>query len=142
MNVPLLIDELERDEGLRLKPYKDIAGKITVGIGHNLTDKGITRGQAYRLLNDDIEEVIADLDTRLPWWRRLDDVRQRVLANLVFNMGIAKVMTFERTLALTMIGKYSEAADELLRSTYAAQVGPRAQRLAQMLRIGLSPELS
>lgn len=138
MNVPLLIDELERDEGMRRKPYRDAVGKITIGIGRNLSDNGISNGEAYHLLNNDIEEVLADLDTKLQWWRRLDDVRQRVLANMCFNLGITKLLKFEHTLALVMMGDYSKAADEMLKSQWATQVGPRALRLAMMMRIGLA----
>jgi|SRR6267154_6721114 len=140
MNVPLLISELSRDEGIRLKPYTDSVGKITIGIGRNLTDKGISREEAYHLLNNDIDEVIGELDKRLPWWRRLDDVRQRVLANMAFNLGITKLLTFERTLASIMLGSFGDAATEMLQSQWAKEVGPRAQRLAQMMRIGLAPE--
>lgn len=136
MNLSLLIDELERDEGLRLKVYVDSVGVPTIGIGRNLRDRGLSREEAYHLLHNDLEEVSAQLDQRLPWWGRLDDVRQRVLANMCFNLGIAGLMQFERTLALTMTGKYEEAADEMLRSKWAAQVGERAVRLSEMLRHG------
>jgi lysozyme len=136
VNLSLLIDELERDEGLRLKVYVDSVGVPTIGIGRNLRDRGLSREEAYHLLHNDLEEVSAQLDQRLPWWGRLDDVRQRVLANMCFNLGIAGLMQFERTLALTMTGKYEEAADEMLRSKWAAQVGERAVRLSEMLRHG------
>jgi lysozyme len=136
VNLSLLIDELERDEGLRLKVYVDSVGIPTIGIGRNLRDRGLSREEAYHLLHNDLEEVSAQLDQRLPWWGRLDDVRQRVLANMCFNLGISGLMQFERTLALTMTGKYEEAADEMLRSKWAAQVGERAVRLSQMLRHG------
>lgn len=140
MNVTALIDELARDEGLRLKVYKDSLGIETIGIGRNLRDKGISKEEAYQLLNHDLESVFADLDHNLPWWRRLDEVRQRVIANLCFNMGIARLLGFEHTLACAMTGRYREAAIALLDSKWADQVGPRAQRLAEMMRQGIAPE--
>jgi lysozyme len=140
VNVPLLIDELARDEGIRLKVYNDSLGIPTIGIGRNLRDRGISKEEAYQLLNHDLESVFADLDQHLPWWRRLDDVRQRVIANMCFNLGINRLMGFEHTLACAMTGRYREAAVSMLDSKWADQVGPRAQRLAEMMRQGLAAE--
>ena len=131
-----LIAELERDEGVRLKPYRDSVGKLTIGIGRNLDDVGITLDETHYLLNGDIARAEADLDARLPWWQTLDPVRQRVLVNMCFNMGIAGLLTFANTLELVRVGQYADAADHMLASKWAGQVGPRAQRLADMMRDG------
>src|SRR5260370_41905440 len=134
MNNEKLTDELIRDEGLRLRPYTDAVGKITIGIGRNLTDAGISREEAYHLLNNDLENTLADLDQHLPWWRGLDEVRQRVLANMAFNMGILRLLTFAKTLALVQAGDYPAAAGAMLGSTWAKQVRPRAIKLLSLLR--------
>lgn len=140
MNTPILINELERDEGMRLKPYTDSVGKLTVGVGRNLTDIGITRAEAYFMLNNDLDGVFADLDHRLPWWRMMEDARQRVLANMAFNLGIDRLLKFEHALAYMMTRRYSEAAGAMLESKWAQQVGPRAVRLADMMRRGIAEE--
>lgn len=131
-----LIADLERDEGIRLKPYADSRGIQTIGIGRNLRDKGITREEAYSMLNHDIEEVVADLDRALPWWIKLSEVRQRVLANMAFNLGVPGLLAFRRTLQLIEAGDYEAAATEMLCSEWAKQVGPRAQRLSNAMRDG------
>lgn len=136
MNLTKLVDELERDEGLRLKPYRDTVGVLTIGIGRNLDAKGITRGEAYHMLHNDIENAVADVDRRLPWWRELDEQRQRVLVNMAFNLGITGLLGFHHFLAAAQAGDYSAAADAMLRSQWATQVGPRATRLAAMMRGG------
>ena len=46
--------QLVRHEGLRLKPYRCTAGKLTIGIGRNLDDCGISQTEAYLLLENDI----------------------------------------------------------------------------------------
>jgi lysozyme len=46
--------QLVRYEGLRLKPYRCTAGKLTIGIGRNLDDCGISQTEAYVLLENDI----------------------------------------------------------------------------------------
>src|SRR3954467_3517707 len=129
MIAALLIKELVRDERLELKVYNDSKGIPTIGVGRNLQGKGISREEAYHLLNNDIEEVVVDLDQHLPWWRQLDEVRQRVLANMRFNMGHEEFFKFHTTLALIHNGKYDEAATHLLKLKWADDVGTRAIRL-------------
>ena len=138
MNSAKLIEELVRDEELRTKPYLDTAvpPRITIGIGRNLSDKGISREEAYHLLNNDIEEVVADLDHHLPWWRQLDEVRQRALANMTFNMGIDGLLKFHSTLLLIQLGKYDEAAEHLKHLPWQNQVKDRATRIEEMLKTG------
>src|SRR3990167_9230859 len=116
-------DCLIRDEGVRLKPYRDSVGKLTIGVGRNLDDKGLTRAEA-------------DVAHRLPWSAQLDEPRRGVLVMLAFNAGIGGLLTFRKMLAAMGRGAWAEAARELLDSDYAQQVGPRAHRLAKQLESG------
>lgn len=134
-----LIAELTRDEGRLLKPYVDSVGKVTIGVGRNLTDVGITSGECDRMLDDDIARSEADLDKSLPWWRDLDDTRQRVMINMAFNMGIGGLLGFRNTLAAVQAGNWQAAHDGMLASQWARQVGERAQRLAQAMLTGEMP---
>ena len=136
MNMDALVAELTRDEGLRLKPYLDTVGKTTIGVGRNLTDVGISEDEADYLLRSDISRTVADLNRLLPWWSTLDDVRQRVLANMAFNMGAVGLSEFHQTLTAIQAGAYEAAASGMLHSLWARQVGPRALRLAEMMRTG------
>jgi lysozyme len=145
-NLQKLIAELRRDEGVRYVVYKDTAKppKDTTGVGHNLEAKPLPAGWKYplndvqvnALLDDDLEDVFHDLDRNLPWWTDLNDVRQRVLANMCFNLGITKLLGFRNTLVAMRQGKYDAAADGMLASAWATQVKGRAQRLADMMRRG------
>jgi lysozyme len=144
-NLATLIAELRRDEGVRYVKYKDTKGIDTTGVGHNLEAKPLPTGWKYplndvqvnSLLDDDLEDVFHDLDRNLPWWTDLTDMRQRVLANLCFNMGINRLLGFKKALVAMRQGKFSTAADELLDSTWATQVKGRATRLADMMRKGV-----
>lgn len=146
MNQDLLEQELERDEGLRLKAYRDSVGKLTIGVGRNLDDKGISETEARTLLRNDIAEHLALLDRELPWWRELDEERQRVLANMAFNLGVGptveqpegKLLTFKTTLAAVRRGDYEAAANGMSASAWAKQVGIRATRLIKIMRTGES----
>jgi len=138
MDLEALKAELVRDEGVRLKAYQDSVGKWTLGVGHNIEDVPISYNAAMQILQDDIIVVMGQLNGHLPWWAMLNDVRQRVLANMTYNLGIAGLLTFKNTLAAVQGGDYEKAAEGMLASKWATQVGARATRLAQMMRTGLS----
>lgn len=140
MDLQRLMAELERDEGRVLKPYEDSVGKWTIGVGRNLSDVGISNAEADYLLANDIERTCEALDRDLPWWRNLDEERQRVIANMAFNMGTAKLLTFKNTLAYVQAGDFEKAAEQMMGSKWASQVGPRAKRLAERMRVGLVEE--
>lgn len=129
--------EIKREEGLRLFPYLDTAGKISIGYGRNLSDKGITAIQAEWLLHDDLIDVLSELDAWFPWHRDLNEVRQRALADLCFNMGPKTLSGFHHMIAALQAEDYDLAANEALDSQWAKQVGPtRSTRIADMLRTG------
>ena len=143
-NEILLIGELRRDEGVRYVPYNDTMGIPTVGVGHNLKTSPLpdvwsyplTDDQVNSLLSQDLQAVYKGLTDNLPWWLFLDAVRQRVLANMCFNLGIGKLLTFQNTLRFAKNGQFTQAAQGMLESVWAKQVGDRAIRLSGMMRTG------
>lgn len=138
MIISRLIKQLEIDEGKKNFPYRDTVGKLTIGIGRNLADKGISDEEMKILLGNDIKEVIQQLSSNLPYFNSLDDVRQEVLINMCFNMGWGKLSQFKTTLGYVGAGKYKEAAISMMQSLWAKQVGNRAVRLAKMMETGES----
>lgn len=132
----MLLQDLKRDEGVVLKPYRDTVGKLSIGIGRNLDDVGITEDEALILAKHDVFKVIGQLDQRIPWWRTLSEPRQRALANMAFNLGINGLLGFKLALSALQADQFSVAADELLRSRWAQQVGDRAKRIADLIRQG------
>ncbi|MDO9631287.1 MAG: glycoside hydrolase family protein [Humidesulfovibrio sp.] len=134
MNAQRLAEDLLRDEGLRLKPYRCTAGRLTIGVGRNLDDHGITESEALLLLDNDIKDCWGRLAAAQPWVLAAPEAVQEVLANMCFNLGLAGLLGFRQTLALLQAGRFAEAAAAMLRSKWAGQVGARAERLAQRLR--------
>lgn len=128
--------ELTRDEALKLKLYKDTKGKMTIGIGRNLDDVGITADEADFLLTNDIANSTQDLDMALPWWRDLNETRQRALLNMIFNMGLHALMEFKEMLAALKGKDWERASQEALNSDWAREVGSRAQRIAVQFASG------
>lgn len=127
---------LVHHEGLRLKPYRDSANKWTIGIGRNLSDSGISEEEAFYLLGHDVQRVSRELDQNLPWWRELSEVRQKVMVSMAFNLGIAGLLGFREMLSAAEDGDYSSAAQHMLGSRWAAQVGRRALELAYLMENG------
>lgn len=136
MNVAIVTEMLKRHEGVRLKPYVDTVGKLTIGVGRNLDDVGISLGEAEFLLERDIDRVVADLTRAVPVWLTLDEVRQHVLVDMCFNAGITRLLGFKKAVAAVQSGDYETAAAEMLNSKWATQVGLRAKTLADMMRSG------
>jgi lysozyme len=131
-----LLAMLVRHEGVRLFPYTDTVGKLTIGVGRNLTDKGITRDEAEYLLSNDVDEVRAALRREFYWYTLLTGPRQDALADMCFNLGLAGLRRFSDTLAAVEAGRYEVAAAHMLNSTWREQVGGRAEELAQIIRTG------
>ena len=139
MNVEKLKKELIRDEGFELKPYQDSVGKLTIGVGRNLTDRGISRSEARFMLANDLFGAIEDTKKLIGmevWWQ-LSDARQRVLVNMCFNLGLSKLRGFRKMLIAIHDADYDQAAVEMLDSRWAVQVGVRAERLAEMMKRGV-----
>ncbi|MCL1485137.1 glycoside hydrolase family protein (plasmid) [Marinobacter sp. M3C] len=135
MDRRLLTSQLERHEGLRLKPYLDTVGKLTVGFGRNLDDVGISRGEAELMLKNDIDKVELQLN-EVDEYRSLDSIRQTVIANMCFNLGFNGLMHFKRMWKAIGKQKYAAAAREMLDSKWANQVGARAVELSEIMRTG------
>lgn len=133
-------DQLRRDEECSQTVYTDTLGNKTIGVGHEIQQGEhftvLTMSEVDALLAKDIAHAKQELASHLPWSTSLPDVYRGVLVNLTFNMGIGKLLEFHNTLSLIQHGCYSEAADELLRSKWATQVGQRAHRLYEQLKQG------
>lgn len=135
MDLKKLTNLLIRHEDLRLKPYPDTVGKLTIGVGHNLTDKGISKNIAMAIFSEDLTDTINFLNLKFPWFHTLDDVRAQAVADMTFNL-MGGMLDFHHMLAALEKGDWETAADELLNSKFAKQTGSRATELAQMIRSG------
>ena len=131
-----LIDQLKLQEGLRLKPYECTSGKLSIGVGRNLEDIGISEKEAEMLLLHDIEEAERQLTAHFPWTQDLDEVRLAALINFTFNVGIGTVSKFVNAMALLKEGNFDMASEEFLQSRWANQVGQRAIDVTEQIRTG------
>ncbi|WP_172562568.1 glycoside hydrolase family protein [Vibrio furnissii] len=127
---------VKRHEGLRLKPYRCTGGKASIGWGRNLDDNGIRPDEAALMLRNDIEQATQEAKG-LAYFNALDDVRQAVIIDMLFNLGLPRFLGFERMNIALERHNYAVAAVEMLDSRWAGQVGERAERLSQMMKTGV-----
>lgn len=137
----MVAERLEWEEGYRSRPYRDTKGKLTIGIGRNLDDRGISYGEARYLLSNDIRTAVRDLESVLPFWPGLDDVRKLVLVDLYFNMRLGNPTSFasefSESLRLVAERRYAEVADRMRKWKWFSDVKPgRADALISMMRTG------
>ena len=155
-----LIRQLKIDEGCKLQVYPDKFGYPTIGYGRCLSTKGLTKtecdylnlgtyeknsviaklevrgiiqDEAEYLLLSDIDDFSEELHKRITWFKTLPETAKIVLINMSFNLGVAGLLLFKKTLALIEQGNYKSASIEMLDSTWAKQVGDRAKRLSKRL---------
>jgi len=131
-----LIEQLKRHEGVKLKLYTCSAGKLTIGVGRNIQDNGITMEEAEYFLQNDIAEARSQLLHAFPWMDELNDARISAMINFTFNVGIGTVKKFEKALAALKEKNYDEAANQMMKSVWATQVGNRAIEVTEQIRTG------
>ena len=123
-------------EGLDLNPYKDSVGKITIGYGRNLDDKGISRHEADYLLENDITEAIDYAET-YPFFATLNDARKHVVVDMMFNLGPTRFGLFRSFIDALNAQDYEKAALQMIDSLWYKQVRARAVRLVMIMRSGV-----
>lgn len=130
----ILHAQLRIDEGYRLRPYTDTVGKITIGIGRNLTDGGVNRGEIALMFDNDLATAERVAHLLVDNFDSLSDSRKAVVMNMAFNMGYNTLATFVNTLKAINGQRWNDAAAGMLASKWATQVGNRAVRLAESMR--------
>ncbi|GHV09240.1 lysozyme [Campylobacterota bacterium] len=136
--------QIKKHEGLRLEAYKDSLGYWTIGYGHYLgnaatpTPANITQAEADALFERDFAVAYEDAK-RLVFgeWDAVGDARQAIVVNMSFNLGFNALKNFKKMVTCLETHEYSKAADEMLNSKWAAQVGKRATELATQMRTGV-----
>ena len=126
---------LIQHEGIKQFPYMDSVGKITIGIGYNISDRGLSEEWINQQFSEDVDYFYYKL-TSFPWFQQLTPDRQIALIDMAF-MGWKKFLTFNKMIKAIEQNDYHQAASEMLNSKWAAQVGERANTLANVMRTGI-----
>ena len=130
-------DMLKLHEGCELNPYTCTSNRLSIGYGRNIEDRGITLAEANYLLKNDIVYFGKQLWETYAWYRDLDEIRQAVCIDMAFNLGMGGFSQFKKMHAAMAIADYDKAANEMLNSRWANQVGFRSTRLAATMTSGV-----
>lgn len=123
-------------EGLRLKPYRCTAGKLTIGWGRNLEDRGITEHEADIMLINDVDEIADFLPSVFPVWDELGTARKACLIDLCYNLGNKGFLSFKKMIKWINRLDFDNAAAEMVKSKWYGQVGGRSRELVRIMRTG------
>lgn len=134
-SVDKLVKQLKKHEGLELKPYKCTSNKLTIGIGRNLEDVGISEIEAEYLLMNDLDTYMTAAKT-YDWYNGLNDPRKAVIVSMLFNMGQTNFNKFLKMKQALSVGDHAEAAKQMLDSRWAKQVKGRAVELSKQMETG------
>lgn len=126
---------LVEHEGYENFPYVDTVGKITIGIGYNLSDRGMPDSWINNQFEEDTRYFYNQLNDDFYWFKTLNDARQIALIDMCF-MGYKKFKTFRKMLDALEQRNYSLAAREVIDSKWATQVKGRAQQIASIIEQG------
>ena len=144
MDMQLLRKEVEADEGCVNKIYKDHLGYPTFGIGHLITPDDEEHGKPVgtpisaervsSVFREDIEDVIDDCKRLFKDLDALPEDCQRILANMMFNMGYSRLKKFRKMRSAITNRDWNEAAVQMKDSLWARQVPNRANRLIERMK--------
>lgn len=116
--------------------YQDTTGHMSIGVGRNLSERGISTTEAFYLLDDDILYFSSKLNHHLGFFSDLNENRQIALIDMAFNLGVQGILAFKNMILALESSDYERAADEMIKSKWAIQVGERANCLANIIRTG------
>lgn len=132
-------EQLMDHEGFRSAAYRDSEGYLTIGYGVLVDERingGITEREARYLMQNRVHETRLLVNMNWPWTEHLDQIRYEVIINMAYNLGVSRFATFKKMLAALKVNDFKTAADEMLDSKWARQVGVRAKDLAEQMRTG------
>ena len=130
-------NRLKIEEGFKRFPYTDTKGKLTIGYGMNLTDVGIYPNEADFILANRMILTEDELVEKYPEYKNLDEVRQSVLLDMAFNIGVAGLLNFTHMLTCLADKNWTMASEAMRNSLWYKEVGHRGEFLAQMIETGI-----
>jgi lysozyme len=134
------IKQLKLDEGKRLSLYTCTAGKLTIGYGWNIEDNGLPESIINQLFEISFETASKDAlsfvgDPAI--WELMGEARQGVIINMAFNLGLTTLNEFKQLRKALLVADWHLASVEMMDSMWSRQVGERAERLAEIMYLGV-----
>lgn len=133
----LLKRVITAEEGYRLHPYLCPAGKVTIGVGRNLTDNGLSESEIELMFANDLRDAREAAASACPSFDELEPMRQVVLVSMAFQLGGKGLKGFSGMLRAVANRDWKTAAAEMLNSKWAKQTPKRVERAVAAMRSGV-----
>jgi lysozyme len=126
--------QLTHDEGKRFKAYVCSAGKLTIGIGRNLEDVGISEDTVSQMFDEDLEKCIKHGEKIFPHhWNTFSNLRKAGIINMIFNLGAVGFSQFKMMIEAIKVNDRDGIRKHGSASLWAKQVKGRAQRVLSLI---------
>lgn len=142
-----LKESIKIHEGFRSSVYLCPTGHPTVGYGFRVADlsadelalnagvvEPMSKEVAEKILDTKITKFKKQVYNALPWLTYAPMDIQDALCEMAYQMGVAGLLGFKNTLALIKERKYTQAAENMLKSKWATQTPKRAKQIANLVR--------
>ena len=126
-------DYISKNEAIRLRPYTDTVGKLTIGVGRNLDDNGLSLDEVEYLLKNDIKRVKGELEDVFDNFYELPENVRLVMIDMCFNLGISRFLGFKKMIQAVKDGDFKEAGRQAKDSKWCRQVGVRCDKNYKLL---------
>lgn len=143
-----LIEQLKEHEGFESNYYECSANKKTIGYGCNVEANPLppylcrdfdlapmTKDEAEHLLIGHVM-LVGEMLLGHFNYKKLSNARQAVLINMAFNIGVSGLLLFKKMFKALENNDFEQAANEMLNSKWAGQVGCRSDELAEQMLTG------
>lgn len=127
---------IKREEDTKLRMYKCSMDRWTIGTGHNIQDNGISQAVSDLMLQEDLEVAVSDASSLISNFNALSYNRREALVDMAFQMGKSRLSGFKNMMQAIEMEAFDVAAIEMLDSRYAEQTSGRANRNANLMRVG------
>ncbi len=127
-------EQLIKHEGLKLNPYKCTSGKLTIGVGRNIEENGISEDEAHFMLVNDINKSISELQSIFSKYKFFSENRKKALIDMIFNLGKTRFLKFKKMIKAIKEDDWNEASKEAKDSRWYKQVKSRGGFICEQLK--------
>ena len=124
--------------GETIKPGTTVEGNITIGIGRDIQNFGLSEDEIQMLLKNDIKRIIEEA-RNFPFYEKLNQARKIVILSMLFNLGLTRFNKFIKFKKAVHAQSYDVAAMEMRDSLYYRQLSHRVEKLAVWMDSGTIP---
>jgi len=122
-----------KHEGIKLKPYLCPAGKLTIGVGRNIEDNGISTDEAIYILKNDIKRCESELREIFDHFDLFDENKKTSLIDIIFQLGKPSFLKFKKMIRAIKKGDWQESVRELKDSRLCREVPSRCEDNSELM---------